>query len=194
MALAPGAGTNLDHPFLRRFCEDLADAGYLATRFNFPYRERGANRPDPPAKLEATWRAVISWLRSSHAPSFLAIGGRSMGGRIASRVVAGGDAVSAVLLFAYPLHSPSGTGPPRTSHLPAIEQPVLFVSGSRDALAPLDELREAVRLVRNATLHVLEGADHGFSAPKGSSRSSAELDTEARHVALEWLAALGNRG
>ena len=187
--LAPGAGATMEQPFLRRLCADLAGAGFGGLRFNFPYKERGAARPDPPRVLEATWRAVAGMARREFEPSFLAIGGRSMGGRIASMVVAAGEPVSALLLLAYPLHSPSGKGADRTAHLPAIRVPALFLSGTRDTLAPIGELRAAVGLVPRATLVELPGADHGFATVKGASLSTAETDRLARAAVLDWLEA-----
>jgi predicted alpha/beta-hydrolase family hydrolase len=184
--LAPGAGATLDQPFLVRLAEELAEAGFAALRFNFPYRERNASRPDRPPVLEATWSAAIDFARGGWAPGFLAVGGRSMGGRIASMVVAAGVPVSALLLLAYPLRAPSG-GQPRTAHLPSIPVPTIFVSGTRDPLAPIEDLRDAVKLVPAARLVELPGADHSFAAPKSANPGTAELQAIARRAVVEWL-------
>lgn len=185
--LAPGAGATLAQPFLVKLAEDLADAGYLAARFNFPYKERGLARPDPGPVLAATWRAAIAAVRPLVGSRPLAVGGRSMGGRIASMVVAEGDPVEALLLLAYPLNSPSGRAEPRTGHLPAIRVPTLFVSGTRDPLAPIDDLRNASRLVPDAELVELPGADHSFKTPKGAETGTAETERNARAAILAWL-------
>jgi len=185
--LAPGAGATLDQPFLVKLAEELAAAGYLAARFNFPYRERGQARPDQPAVLLATWASAVAAIRERVGRLPLAVGGRSMGGRIASMMAAEGEAVDGLLLLAYPLNSPSGRGEPRTAHLPAIRVPALFVSGTRDQLAPIEDLRAAVRLVPDAELVELPGADHGFRALKGASPGTAETERNARAAVLEWL-------
>ncbi len=101
---APGAGSGLQDPFGAFLCPELSERGIASVRFQFPYREAGRSAPDPPAVLEATWRAVVEAVRSRKAR--LVIGGRSMGGRIASQVVAQGLAVDGLVLFAYPLHPP----------------------------------------------------------------------------------------
>lgn len=185
--LAPGAGATLAQPFLVSLCQDLAAAGYLALRFNFPYKEHNQARPDPSSILLATWRAAVDMVRERAGSRPLAVGGRSMGGRIASMMVAEGASVQGLLLFAYPLHSPSGRGEPRTGHLPDIRVPTLFVSGTRDQLAPIDELRGAVRLVPASELVELPGADHGFRTLKGATPGTAETERNARAAAVEWL-------
>ena len=105
LVYAPGAGSNLNDPFGRYLAQHLAGAGISTVRFQFPYMEDRKRRPDPPRLLEETWREVIRIVRPSSGR--LVIGGRSMGGRIASQVVAQGTKVDGLALFAYPLHPPS---------------------------------------------------------------------------------------
>jgi len=116
----------------------------------------------------------------------LIIGGRSMGGRIASHVAAQGAAVDAVALFAYPLHPP-GNPKARDSHLPQIASPALFCSGTRDTFATPEELAAAAATVPRATVHPLEGADHGFAVLKSSGRTKEDVWSEATAFLLSWL-------
>lgn len=182
---APGAGSNVHDPFGRHACRALAAEGVAGLRFQFPYQEAGKRGPDRPAVLEETWLAIIDQFRP--AVGRLVIGGRSMGGRIASQVVAKGAKVDAVALFAYPLHPPGRPDNRRVEHLPALTAPTLFCSGTTDAFAGPDELRGAAALVPNATVHLLEHADHGFSVRKSSGRTREDVWAEATNNAIDWL-------
>ena len=182
---APGAGSNVHDPFGTFACRELATRGITSIRFQFPYMEEGKRRPDRPAVVEATWRAVIEELREG-APR-LCVGGRSFGGRIASQVVADGTVVEALALFAYPLHPPGNPAKSRDQHLPAIPVPTLFCSGTRDSFAAPEELRAAAKKVGKSKVHLLEAADHGFAAPKASGRKREDVWQEAVTVLLEWL-------
>ncbi len=182
---APGAGSNVHDPFGRYLCRRLASEGSECVRFQFPYMEARKRRPDAPALLEATWRTVIEAVRRQGAR--LCVGGRSMGGRIATQAVAQGEAVDALALFAYPLHPPGKPEQRRDAHLPSITAPAFFCSGTRDAFASPDELREVVPAMPNAALHLLDGADHGFAVPKASGRSPEDVWAEAMEAFSEWL-------
>jgi hypothetical protein len=181
----PGAGSNVHDPFGRRLCRALSEHGLRAVRFQFPYQEAGKRSPDRPPVLEETWRAAIEQLASE----VTVVGGRSMGGRIASQVVAGGVDVAGLALFAYPLHPPGKPEQRRDGHLGAIGAPALFCSGTRDAFAAPGELKEGAALVKRSRVHLLEAADHGFNAPKSSGRTREEIYAEATDACLEWLAA-----
>jgi hypothetical protein len=186
---APGAGANIDDPFGTYACNELASRGVTAVRFQFPYQQKKKSGPDRPPVLEATWRAVIDAVRP--ASGKLCVGGRSMGGRIASQVVAqdvAADAgVDALALFAYPLHPPGKPQQSRVEHLPAIKSRTLFVSGTNDAFAAPDELREAAALVKRSSVHLLDGADHGFNVPKRTGRTRADVHAEAVEAMAKWL-------
>ena len=182
---APGAGSNINDPFGVYLCERLAGSGIASARIQFPYMEAGRRSPDRPAVLEATWRAAIDALRP--AGGKLCVGGRSMGGRIASMVVAGGARVDVLALFAYPLHPPGKPQQSRTEHLPALKCRTLFCSGTNDAFGSPDELREAAALVKRSKLHLLEGADHGFAVPKSSGHTKQDVWAEAVEVLVKWL-------
>ena len=165
---------------------ELPARNVAVVRFQFPYMEAGRRGPDRPPVLESTWRAVIDAVRPL-VTSRLIVGGRSMGGRIASIVVAAGAKVDALALFAYPLHAPGKPDQLRDAHLPSIGVPTLFCSGTRDAFASPDELRAAARKVKGSHVHVLDGADHGFSVPKSSGRTKDDVAREAVDAMLQWL-------
>ncbi len=182
---APGAGSNVHDPFGRFLSRRLAEQGIEAVRFQFPYMEARKRRPDPPAVLEAAWRAVIAALRDEGLA--LIVGGRSMGGRIASQVVAQGEAVAALALFAYPLHPPGRPERMRDEHLPRIAVPTLFCSGTGDAFASPDELRAAASTVPRAAVHLLVDADHGFAVPKATGRTREDVWDEAAGALIKWV-------
>ncbi len=185
VAYAPGAGSNVHDPFGKYLTRRLEQEGISTVRLQFPYMEARKRRPDPPAFLEATWRAAIEALRGE-APR-LVVGGRSMGGRIASQVVAAGAEVDALALFAYPLHPPGKSEQTRDGHFPGITVPTLFCSGTRDAFAAPEELRAATSNISSATLHFLDGADHGFAVPKASGRTKDDVYADAAQALIDWL-------
>jgi hypothetical protein len=182
---APGAGSNVHDPFGRYAAGRLADVGVASIRFQFVYTEAGKKRPDRNPVLEDTWRAVIDAVQPNKAR--LVVGGRSMGGRIASQIIARGPIADAVTLFAYPLYPPADPTRRRDAHLPDIAVPALFCSGTRDAFGAPDDLRAACDLVPDARLHLLDGADHGFSVPKASGRTRNDVWEEAMDVTVKWL-------
>ena len=147
---APGAGSNLHDPFGSYLAQHLAGAAISTVRFQFPYMEDRRRRPDPPRLLEACWREVIQAVR--YDSGRLVVGGRSMGGRIASQVVAQGTEVDGLALFAYPLRPPSNPEKLRDGHLPNINVPTLFCSGTRDSFATASELAAAASKVPKATI------------------------------------------
>ena len=185
---APGAGSNLQDPFGQRLAERLPDAGIALVRFQFPYQEARSRRPDRPSTLLATWRVVLESARTDGTRT--AIGGRSLGGRIASVLASEDASVDALGLFAYPVHPPGKPEQSRTAHLPGIVCPALFCSGTRDHYATPDELAAAAALVPRASVHLLDGADHGFATLKSSGRSRDDVWDEAAGALVEWLGGL----
>ena len=185
---APGAGSNVNDAFGAHLSRGLVDQGIGIVRFQFPYMEAGRRRPDKPALLEETWRRVIEEVREKDGR--LVVGGRSMGGRIVSQVVVEGEKVDALALFAYPLRPPSNPERVRDAHFPGIAVPTLFCSGTRDAFGTPEELREAAGKVPGSRLHLLGGADHGFSVSKSSGLTRREVWDEASRAFLEWLRSL----
>lgn len=181
---APGAGSNINDPFGVYAASRLAERGISTARFQFPYMEEKRRAPDRTAVLEATWWAAIE---AFHRPDDrLVAGGRSMGGRIASLVAAQGAPLDALALFAYPLHTP-GRDEWRDKHFPAVSQPALFCSGTRDSFATPEELAEAVSKIKEARVHLLDGADHGFSVRKSSGKTRQDVWDEAIETFIDWL-------
>lgn len=185
---APGAGSSIADPFGAYLAAALADEGVASLRFQFPYMEAGRRVPDREPTLEATWLAAIETARAGGGR--LVIGGRSMGGRVASQIVAQGTMVDALVLFAYPLHPPGRPDRARINHLPRIAVPTLFCSGTNDAFASPVEIGSAVAMVPGATLHLLDAADHGFVVRKASGRTREQVWQEAAAAFLEWLRTL----
>jgi predicted alpha/beta-hydrolase family hydrolase len=182
LLLAHGSGGNQMSPFMVDYAKGLAERGIDAVTFNFLYSEQRRKLPDRNDKLEACWRAVIAAARSGGlgdeiARGRLAIGGKSMGGRIASQVAAADpEAIAALVALGYPLHPPGKPEQLRTQHLPAITVPMLIVQGERDAFGTPDELRPVLRTLKaKAQLHVVEGGDHSFKVPKSADTPQAEV-------------------
>ena len=192
VALGHGAGSNRTTPALVALAETIGSSGRLCVLYNFPYTEVGRRRPDPPEVLEATARAVADHARQTLGARTLVLGGRSMGGRIASQAVAKGVIAEGLVFLAYPLHPPGRPEQLRDKHLPAVVVPMLFVQGTRDDFARAD-LLEAVlaRLGDRATFHSVEGGDHSFGVLKRSGRTPAEVREEVHAAVLAWLDARG---
>lgn len=190
VVLAHGAGRDMHDPFLSSVHECLAAHGYRSVKFNFPYTERGRRAPDPAATLEACYRAVVAAERAAASPRRLFIGGKSMGGRMASHLAAAGEPVDGLIFLGYPLHPAGKPEQLRDAHLPRISAPMLFFAGSRDPLCRLDLLRPVLaRLHSDVTLHVITGGDHSFDLPKALGRGRAEVWSEIVDATDRWLQA-----
>ena len=193
VVLAHGAGNDMNTPFLSAVHEGLAARGYVAVRFNFPYKERGGRAPDPPAVLQACYRHVIAAIRAEPEmpPQRIVIGGKSLGGRMASHVAAQGEDVAGLIFLGYPLHSARKTDQLRVAHLDRIRVPMLFFAGTRDSLCNLELLRQTLkRLPAATTLHVIEGGDHSFAVPKALRRDAADVWAEIVAASAQWLQSL----
>lgn len=192
VVLGHGAGGSRRTPMLVELGEALAVSGRAALVYNFPYAERGGKRPDPPAVLEATARAAAAFAVARTGASRLVLGGRSMGGRIASLAVARGQRAEGLAFLAYPLHPPGREDQLRDAHLVRLDLPMLFVQGSRDAFAREELLHRVItRLGVRATLHQVEGADHSFAVRRRSGRTAAQVLDEVREALLGWLGRQG---
>jgi hypothetical protein len=188
VVLGHGAGGNRKNPMLVALATSLAESGRAALLYNFPYAEARARRPDPPAALEATTRAAAALAREASGARHVVHGGRSMGGRIASQVVAQGEPANGLVFLGYPLHPPGQFEKRREAHLPQIAAPMLFLQGTRDAFARADLLDALMaRLGATAELHRVEHADHSFGVLKRSGRSPADVLEEVRGTLLGWL-------
>lgn len=193
LMLGHGAGAGQGSPFLVRFASGLAARGIDAVTFNFSYVEHGRRVPDPNPRLETCYRAVIEAVRNREKFSHnkLAIGGKSMGGRIASQVAAAGaEGVAALVLLGYPLHPPGKPEQLREQHLPKIRVPMQFVQGSRDAFGTPEELQPILaKLEAPAALHVVEDGDHSFKVPKRAGIAQDEVYEAVLDRIEGWLRA-----
>jgi hypothetical protein len=188
VVLGHGAGGDRRHPMLVALAEALAGSGRAAFLYNFPYAEEAARRPDPPAVLEATTRAAAALALEATGAERIVHGGRSMGGRIASQVVAAGQRADGLAFLAYPLHPPGQFGRRREAHLPRIAAPMMFVQGTRDEFAREDLLLALMaRLGSHAELHRVAEADHSFAVLKRSGRTPEDVLAEVRETLLAWL-------
>lgn len=196
LILAHGAGAGQRHPFMVTFARAIAALGVDVVTFNFLYTEGRRRIPDRPELLEACYRAIIAAVRE-HVPSAargLVIGGKSMGGRIASQVAAASEpAIDGVVLLGYPLHPPGRPEQRRDAHLPRVGCPMLFIQGSRDAFGTPEELAPIVAQLPHATLHVVAGGDHSFKLPRKDPAAQAAVYDEAQRTVAEWIVALTGR-
>jgi uncharacterized protein len=176
LVLAHGAGAPQTHPWMVRMAGALASRGLEVFTFNFLYAESRRRVPDKNAVLEETWRAAAQAVRarSETAARKLFIGGKSMGGRIATQVAAAGPGaigdLSGLVLLGYPLHPPGRPDKLRSAHLARVEAPMLFVQGSRDAFGGPAELEPFVTPLasRGTRIFAIEGGDHSLVPPKSS--------------------------
>jgi len=173
LVLGHGASANQSSSFMVQFAHALAARGIETITFNFLYTEAGRGIPDRSDKLEACYRGVIDafhegLITKAANKRKLVIGGKSMGGRIASQVAAANsDGIAGLVLLGYPLHPPGRLDKLRTEHLPDIKVPMLIVQGARDAFGTPEELRPVLKpLKAPADLYVVEGGDHSFKVPK----------------------------
>jgi predicted alpha/beta-hydrolase family hydrolase len=198
LVLAHGAGADQRHRFMVAIARRLSERGVSVVTFNFLYTERKRRSPDRAPILEATWTTVLDAVVARLTPQGrIAIGGKSMGGRIASQVAASKPdteawrRVGGLVLLGYPLHPPGQPQKPRVAHLPAIEVPILLVQGTRDTFGTREEIEPVFgSLKTRVDYEFIESGDHSFSVPKSSGHSEADiLDRVADRVA-PWIAAL----
>ncbi len=190
VVLAHGAGNDMRNPFLSSVHEGLARHGYPVVKFNFPYKEYGRRAPDPASVREACYTRVLETIRAEPCIGSrrIVIGGKSLGGRIASHLAAAGADVAGLILLGYPLHPPRRTDRLRVAHLAKIHRPMLFFCGTRDALCDLNLLRAALgRLSAPIELRVIEGADHSFNLPKSLGRAPTEVWDDIIAACARWL-------
>ena len=191
--LAHGAGAGMEHPLMRAVAAGLAERRIATLRYQFPYMERGARRPDPPALCHATVRAAVAECARLVPTLPLVAGGRSFGGRMTSQAQAEEPlpGVRGLAFIGFPLHPAGRPSDRRAEHLARVEIPLLFLQGTRDALAerPLLEALLA-RLGTRASVSWLEDADHAFHVRARSGRNDAQVMTTALDSLCKWLEAL----
>ncbi len=187
VVLAHGAGAGQKSAFMVAFARGMAARGISAATFDFPYMAAGRKVPDKTPVLEQSWVEAIEAARTEFGKLALVIGGKSMGGRIASQVAAQDVAGLAGLVFlGYPLHPPGKPAQRRDAHLPQIKAPLLFVQGTRDAFGTSSEIAALVPSLKRATLHEVAGGDHSFHVSK---RPGAQTDvmTSIMDAVARWI-------
>jgi len=187
--LAHGAGADMRHRFMNDIAHRLAALGIATLRYQFPYTEKGSRRIDPEPLLLATVRAAVAAGREAAGRLPVLAGGKSMGGRMTSRAAAAEPfaGVAGLVFLGFPLHPAGQPGTSRAEHLFRVEIPMLFLQGTRDALADLTLLTPIVkRLGMRATMRVIENADHSFHVPKKSGRTDDEVLDELAADVAEW--------
>jgi predicted alpha/beta-hydrolase family hydrolase len=188
--LAHGAGAGMHHPFLAAVAAELAERGIATLRYQFPAMERGARRPDPPHLAQATVRAAVAAAARAVPKLPLFAGGKSFGGRMTSQAQASAPltGVRGLAFLGFPLHPAGRPANARAEHLFAVDIPMLFLQGTRDALATLDQLEPLCRkLGALATLKLFKDADHSFHVPARSGRTDAQVRTEMLDAFAAWV-------
>jgi len=191
--LAHGAGAGMRHPFLESIAQRLAERGIATLRYQFPYMERRAGRPDPPAVAAATVRAAVTEAARAAPGLPLVAGGKSFGGRMTSTAQAEAPlpGVRGLVFLGFPLHPPGKPGDKRAEHLEGVQIPMLFLQGDRDEFADLTLLRPVVkRLGERATLHLIQGGDHSFKVLKSTGRTADQVMNELAATAFSWATSL----
>src|SRR5881409_4526921 len=191
--LAHGAGAGMRHPFLEAVAQRLAERGIATLRYQFPYMERRARRPDPPAVAAAAVRAAVAEAGRAAPGLPLVAGGKSFGGQMTSTAQAEAPlpGVRGLVFLGFPLHPPGRPGDSRAEHLARVQIPVLFLQGDRDEFADLKLLKPVVSgLGERATLHLVEGCDHSFHVLKRSGRTDAEVMGELVDTIVAWTSRL----
>ncbi len=190
--LAHGAGAGMAHPFMEAVAQGLYQRKIATLRYQFPYMEQGSKRPDRPALAQATVRAAVE-AASREAPKLpLFAGGKSFGGRMTSQAQAEATLpnVRGLIFLGFPLHAAGKPSAERGNHLAAITIPILFLQGTRDALADLSLLAPLVaRLGKHATLTTFDDADHSFHVPKRSGKTDADVLAAMLDVIAAWIGA-----
>jgi len=195
--LAYGAGAGMRHPFLETVAQLLGERGVGTLRYQFPYMERRASRPDPPAVAAVAVRAAVAEAGRVAPGLPLVAGGKSFGGRMTSTAQAEAPlpGVRGLVFLGFPLHPPGRPGDSRAEHLAQVQVPMLFLQGSRDDFADLKLLRPVVkRLGERATLHLVEGGDHSFKVLKKTGRSDVEVMGELVAAIVGWARKLVEDG
>jgi predicted alpha/beta-hydrolase family hydrolase len=189
LVMGHGAGAGMRHRFMEDAATVLAAHGIGTFRYQFPYVERGLRRTDPRPILLATVRSAVAAARAATPDLPLLAGGKSMGGRMTSLAQAQEEleGVRGIVFFGFPLHPAGEPGTERGDHLASVTAPMLFLQGTRDKLADLGLLRPVIeRLGRRGTLHIVEGADHGFDVLKRSGRTLADVLEDLAVTVEAW--------
>ncbi len=190
IVLAHGSTGNLEEPLLVSLQQALTNRKYLTLRFNFPFAEAGKKRPDPFPVLERTMRHAIATLGRdpTAAPAHLFVGGRGIGGRVASHLATSQVRVDGLFFLGFPLHAPGKPEALRVDRLFRIVSPMLFVQGTRDRQCEIPLLRKTLlRVGAPTTLHVVQEADQSFKVPRKTGRTDADIQREVFASLDGWI-------
>jgi hypothetical protein len=186
LVVAHGAGAGMGHPFLAGFCREMAERDVATARFDFHYMNAGRRSPDPEASLRSAWMEAFDGVRGMAGGRPILVGGKSLGGRIASMCVADGMPAAALVFLGYPLHPPGKPERIRDEHLYRTRVPMLFLQGTRDPFAQGALLSKVVRkLGSRAELHLVDGGDHSFNV-RGVKRDAREVGASLAEVAAPF--------
>lgn len=191
--MAHGAGAGMHHSFMAAMAACLYERQIATLRYQFPYIEAGKRRPDYHKVLTSTVRAAVAEGRRLAPTLRLLAGGKSMGGRMTSRAQADGllPDVKGLVFIGFPLHPAGKPGIERADHLAAVNVPMLFLQGTRDRLATLSLLEPVCESLNDrATLHIEDGADHGFHVLKRSGRRDDDVMASLATTIASWAAEL----
>jgi len=188
--LAHGAGAGMRHPFMVAVATELAERGIATLRYQFPYMEQGGRRPDPPKLAHAAVRAAVAEAARRLPKLPLIAGGKSFGGRMTSQAQAAAPlaGVRGLVFLGFPLHPAGRPSAERGKHLSDVQVPMLFLQGTRDALAALEHLKPLCKALGNrATLKLFEDADHSFHVPARTGRKDPQVRSELLDALAEWI-------
>ena len=188
---AHGAGAGMSHPFMATVAAELVARNIASLRYQFPYMDRGGRRPDPPELAQATVRAAVSEAGRRLPGLPLIAGGKSFGGRMTSQAQAAIPlaGVRGLAFLGFPLHPAKRPSDERAKHLIDVRIPMLFLQGTRDALADTELIGRTIKwLGERATLHLIQDADHSFHVPARSGRTDADVRSEMMDVLVAWIA------
>jgi hypothetical protein len=190
LVLAHGAGAGMHHSFMAAFATALGERGVATLRYQFPYMEQGSKRPDSPAVAHQAVRAAVAAASRRWTGIPLFAGGKSFGGRMTSQAQSEEalDGIRGIVFVGFPLHPAGQPSTQRAAHLERVDVPMLFLQGTRDALADLALVKDVVgQLGPRATLHVEDGADHSFHVLARSGRRDAEVMESLADAAAAWM-------
>jgi predicted alpha/beta-hydrolase family hydrolase len=188
---AHGAGADMNHAFMASIAQGLTERGIASLRFNFPFMEQGSKRPDSAAVAHAAIRAAVAEA-ARHMPADVPLfaGGKSYGGRMSTQAQAAEPlpGVKGMVLVGFPLHPAGKPSTERAAHLAGVKLPMLFLQGTRDALADLDLITQTTaNLGKRASLHIVDGADHAFHVLVRSGRTDAQVREELLDTMAAWM-------
>jgi predicted alpha/beta-hydrolase family hydrolase len=190
VVIAPGAGAGIQHPFMAAVADDLGSLGLATLRYQFPYMERQGKRPDPPEICHLTVRAAVASAHQLSPGLPLIAGGKSFGGRMTSQTQAEFPLplVRGLVFLGFPLHPPKQPSDTRAEHLFQVQIPMLFLQGTRDALAEMPLMQALIgQLGKRASLTALEDADHSFHVPARTGRTDTQVRIEMLSALAAWV-------